>query len=259
MLIGITGPIGRGKSHTMIKAALYYAEQREKQLVFNFPINRRALYLVAQKLKYTWVQNLLLNGGVSEIVNPEELEALLLPGAVVCLDEAGVFLNSRKFAKTPTSLLSSLAQSRKGNKYTRGGTDLIFCAQFFEQVDRQLRDLTHYWLFCDSLVGFNKKEKRPELIWKHIFWFNSFDFKRWMSDPKANSSYLKTRFSYSFKYEQGIPNYIDKLVFQAYNSLGRVDGKLYFRIHSADSQPWPNPNPPRYFRYPGLSRPQPTF
>ena len=234
MIIGISGAIGSGKSHTQLKMALYYAQMREKQLVFNFRVNRYALKQYCESVKYDWVLGLLDKGGVCEIVNPSSLESLLLPGSIVCLDEAGVFLNSRAFASTPKTLLASLAQSRKGNKVTRGGVDLLYCAQFNEQVDRQVRLLTQYWVHCDGVEAFNRKEKRPELIWKRIFWMKAYDYNRWNSDEKARTSYLKTRFAYAFKYEGGPLSKLDRLVFKCYQSTDRLDTVAGNRIWTAD-------------------------
>jgi hypothetical protein len=197
-IIGIMGAIGSGKSHSQLKYGLDYANKREKQLVTNFPLNVKEIYKYAclpcfadgflggirlelAKLDYMlkwhwakvrgkelprkkykpllpWIKVMMeRGGGISWIINPENLQALMIPESVILLDEAGIFLNSREFAKTPKELLADLAQSRKD------GCDLIYCAQFDEQVDKQMRLLTQYFWHCTGFSLWDKKLRRPSL------------------------------------------------------------------------------------------------
>lgn len=256
MIIGLAGAIGSGKSFTQLKQALQYAEEREKQLVFNFEVNIKELYKYAimpkqydsafgavvyeisnliafvlnkfnskvkyplsKKMRLPWIAYLCKNGGVIQIPSPEKLEALLIPESVVCLDEAGVLLNSREFAKTSKELLADLAQSRKD------GCDLFWAAQFEEQVDKQLRLLTQYWIHCDSLAMYDKKLRRPKLFWKKIYWFRAADYYRWLTNPKDYGSHFKARFAYAFMYEGGLLTPADKQLFNVFNSFSRLDSK----------------------------------
>ena len=50
-IIGVAGAIGSGKSFTQLKHGLNYVEERQKQLVTNFPINIKALYEYASMQK----------------------------------------------------------------------------------------------------------------------------------------------------------------------------------------------------------------
>ena len=184
-IIGLSGAIGSGKSHTQLKVALEHCERKEKQLVCNFPVDIRAIYRYAELKKMRWVQRLCMRGSVIQIQSPDRLEALLIPESVVCLDEAGVFLNSRDFAKTSRTLLADLAQSRKD------GCDLIYAAQFDDQVDKQMRLLTQYWVHCDGVSVYDKKLKRPKLVWKRAFWFKAPEYNFWNSDPRARRSRLQ--------------------------------------------------------------------
>ena len=263
-IIGIAGAIGSGKSFTQLKHGLQYCEDRQKQLVTNFPINVRALrkyaaqpkqyqsglgyltfetkkfiyalkyslYLLSRSLKLRvlkrpkppkikpllpWVKRLCETGGIIQIASPEKLEALLIPESVVLLDEAGILLNSREFAKTSKRLLADLAQSRKD------GCDLIWCAQFDDQVDRQLRMLTQFWIHCESLSKYDKKMRRPKLIYKRIFWFRCSDYQDWLNNPRARGNHLKTRFVYSTIYEGGLLTAADRRLFEVYDSFLRLD------------------------------------
>lgn len=253
VIIGLAGAIGSGKSFTQLKQALDYAEERQKQLVFNFEININELYkyasapkqynsfigyftfeftkllfillqcfgfkvkIPATKPRLPWVCRLCRDGGIIQIPAPKYLEALLVPESVVCLDEAGILLNSREFAKTSKELLADLAQSRKD------GCDLFWAAQFDEQVDRQLRLLTQYWIHCDSLSVYDKKMRRPRLFWKRVYWFRASDYMHWQSNVKDRGSHLKARFAYGFKYEGGLLTSSDKQIFNIFDSFSRLD------------------------------------
>lgn len=260
-IIGVAGAIGSGKSFTQLKHGLKYVEERQKQLVTNFPINVAELRKYAsypkeyqsilgyffyelKKLKYAlhfnishvfkfikrpkrpkltphlpWVKWLCENGGIMQIPAPEYLEALLIPESVVLLDEAGILLNSREFAKTSKQLLADLAQSRKD------GCDLIWCAQFDEQVDRQLRMLTQFWIHCESLSVFDKKMRRPKLLYKVIYWFRCSDYQEWKNNPRDRGNPFKTRFAYATQTESGVLSKADKQIFSIYDSFKRLDKK----------------------------------
>ena len=114
-----------------------------KKLVYALLLAFYKAKLFSKKLKKPktkpllfWVKRLCETGGIIQISSPEKLEALFISESVILLDEAGILLNSCEFAKIFQRLLADLAQSRKD------GCDLIWCAQFDEQVDRQLRLLT---------------------------------------------------------------------------------------------------------------------
>ncbi|MGK7893255.1 MAG: hypothetical protein AB4372_06400 [Xenococcus sp. (in: cyanobacteria)] len=258
-IIGVAGAIGSGKSFTQLKQGLKYCEERQKQLVTNFPINVDALRKYAslpkeyrsflgyfiyeirvlfyalrlhlsrvfsfikkpKKPKLTphlpWIKWLCEHGGIIQIPAPEYLEALLIPESVVLLDEAGILLNSREFAKTSKQLLADLAQSRKD------GCDLIWCAQFDEQVDRQLRMLTQFWIHCESLSVFDKKMRRPKLVYKVIYWFRCSDYQQWKDDPRVRGNPFKTRFAFATITESGFLTECDKYIFNIYDSFKRLD------------------------------------
>ena len=266
MIFGITGEIGSGKSYTQLMQALEYCEKRHKQLVVNFPINLRELYKYATMPKHSdniislrlfeirflfayilrslrispkyapypnlrmrmpWVAWMCKNGGIIQIPNPKNLESLLVPESVVCLDEAGIFLNSREFAKTSKQLLSDLAQSRKD------GVDLFYAAQFDEQVDKQLRLLTQYWIHCDSLSTYDKVMKRPKLVWKTIHWFKANSYWNWQSNVRDKDNPWKTRFAYAFRTISGFLSPSDVQLFKVFDSFNRLDSSQSLsKIHT---------------------------
>lgn len=258
-IIGILGAIGSGKSHAQLKYGLMYADKREKQIVANFALNIKEIYKYAclpnyidnqfgeirwelEKLghifssslgmvfgkkpkKYKvknpllpWIKKCIEEGkGINWIINPENLQALLIPEAVILLDEAGVFLNSREFAKTPKELLADLAMSRKD------GCDLIWCAQFDEQIDRQMRYLTQYFWHCLGTTMWDKKMRRPRLIFKLCHVFDATTYVQWARNPKARSNGIKTRFAYAITTYSGMLTIADKQLFKCFDSFSRLD------------------------------------
>ncbi len=217
-ILGLSGAIGSGKSFSQLKVALSWCNRKEKRLVTNFPLDLQPLKDYCRMKRYKYCMWLLdQDGGHFYIKDPSNLQDLLLPEAVVCLDEAGIFLNSREFAKTPKGLLADFAQSRKD------GTDLIWAAQFNEQVDKQLRLLTQYWIHCDSFSSYDPKMRRPKLRWKRIYWMKAYDYNEWLNNPRDRTSHWKTRLAHSFDYEGGALNRADKRLFDAFNSFARLD------------------------------------
>jgi Zonular occludens toxin (Zot) len=215
-IISVVGAIGSGKSLTQLLIGLEYANRKQRQIITNFPLSLQAVYNYACLKKFEWVKNLCLRGGVSWLSSPNDLRALLLPDSVCLLDEAGIFLNSREFAKTPKELLSDLAQSRKF------GCDLIYCSQFDEQVDRQMRMLTQYIHHCDSISFYDHKLRRPSLKYKRIYTFNSDTYNSWKGS-RDRTNHWRTRFAYSIEYRGGFIDAADTALFKCFNSFERLD------------------------------------
>lgn len=255
---GVTGRIGSGKSFLQLKSILDYAEQREKQIVLNFRLNLKELEILCRmpkwidkpipsillnnfpndfkykedKPRYPWILNLIKNGGISFIPNPANLQSLLFPDSVVGLDEAGIYLNSRDFQNTPKELLADLCQSRKD------GTDLFWCSQFDEQVDKQFRMLTQFWIHSDGIALYDKKLKRPKLIYKKYFYFTADSYFDWVNNRRDRTSHFKTRFLYASKYEGGFLCPSDYQLFKVFDSFSRLDiSKPQTTINSIHQSP----------------------
>lgn len=216
-ITGICGEIGSGKSLYQLGFALEQCNQKHKKLVCNFPINLHALklYAVAAKMPYLiWMAD---NNQVACIPSLNSLtELFIYPDSIVCLDEAGIFLNSREFSKTPKSLLSDMAQSRKA------GIDLVYASQFDDQVDRQFRLLTQYFVHCDALTKYDKTTRRPRLHWKYYSHFKASAYWRWTTDNKARCSAIRTYMA-AFQTTWGFLTKADKLLFNVFDSFSRLD------------------------------------
>lgn len=67
---------------------------------------------------------------------------------VVAWDEVQNEFNSRDFKNFPTDLLTLLTQNRKGN-----GIQILYTAQRYNRVDKVFRELTHYAVSCNTILG----------------------------------------------------------------------------------------------------------
>lgn len=88
-------------------------------------------------------------------------------GAVLFLDEMGVLFNSREWQKFPADLGYLVAQGR------RLRVDLIYTAQFMDQVDKTIRELTEVahkvrsWP-SPTILG-RETGRRPWLMWTSTY------------------------------------------------------------------------------------------
>lgn len=228
-ITGLSGDIGSGKSWKMLEYALEQCEFKRKYLVTNFALNLSGLKKYCAAKKQWWNIHMIDSGWfavVSLFVADKDTENLSLTplfkgreNSIVCLDEAGIFLNSRNFRNTPAQLLMDLAQSRKS------GNDLIWAAQFDTQVDIQFRNLTQFWVHCDAWTAYDKEMRRPALKWKTYFYFKGAEYQRWQASTKARTSFIRTYFTYAFKTEFGALTPTDKLLFKAFDSFTRLENQ----------------------------------
>lgn len=217
MITSIVGKIGSGKSHKQLSYALQQVNDKRKRLVTNFGLNFAELRRYAALTKQGWIAHLIDTNQIAIIDSAESIEDLLIyRNSVVCLDEAGIFLNARQFAQTPKRLLMDLAQSRKF------GCDLIYAAQFDEQVDKQVRMLTQYYIHCDSITAYDKALRRPKLLFKKYSYFDADTYLLWAGSAKARSSLIRTWLA-AFKTEFQAVTRADKQLFKCFDSFSRLE------------------------------------
>lgn len=183
------------------------------------------IHYVSMPVKYPWLKYLSENGGIIQIYAPKFLQALMLPESVVLLDEAGIFLNAREFRKLSVKFLNDLAQSRKQ------GTDMYWAAQFDEQVDKQFRMLTQFFVHCSSLSVYSARLARPVMRWKKIVFFTASRYFDWIRDPRNQRKALRTRIGFSSKVESGRLTKEDKMIFEIYSSFDRLDEDSFLISH----------------------------
>ncbi len=217
-ITAIFGAIGSGKSWLQLQYALRQCQRKKRRLVSNFFLDLDALYDYCCFMGYEWfVKNNIDNNGVIYINSNQSLASLLsIPRSIVCLDEAGVFLNSRQFQSTPKELLNDLCQSRKD------GVDLIYAAQFTKQVDAQIRMLTQFIYHCRGATIYNAKEDRPELVVKNFHLFDAETYDQWITSRHKNNP-IKTRFAFAQESQTGPLSITDSELFRCFKSLARLD------------------------------------
>ena len=219
MIVGIVGEIGSGKSHYQLKHALEQCNKKQKRLVANFKIDTQNSYEYCCRRKLGWVaQHIYHDQHITlSCRNRDDVMKLLsYPASVVCLDEAGIFFNSRNFKDMPKDLLSDLAQSRKT------GADLYWAAQFDQQVDRQFRMLTQYYVFCQGFSAWDRNLRQPGLKWKSYHHFKAAQYQEFDSSPKLKNSLVKTWWR-AFHNEVGPLSKDDIFLFSCYESFSRLD------------------------------------
>ncbi len=230
-ITGIAGKIGSGKSLKQLDYALQQCNRKHKLLVTNFHLNIPAVRKYCVMKGYHWAAWMVAEGLVTVIDTLNNLEALLTyPNSIACLDEAGIFLNAREFAKTPKKLLMDLCQSRKD------GIDLIWAAQFDTQVDKQFRQLTQYWIHAAGASVYDRKLKGPRLVWKTYYYFDGESYDMWLDDKKARSSYFRTRFIYAYSTQGGFLNRFDKQLFKCFDSFARLEQQEQFSRSASSRQ-----------------------
>jgi ABC-type dipeptide/oligopeptide/nickel transport system ATPase component len=219
MIVGIVGEIGSGKSHYQIKHGLELCNRKHKRLVTNFKVHKQPAIKYCLARKMYWAAQMLESDqyAVLNCKNQEDVLRLLsCPASVVCLDEAGIFFNSRAFKDTPKDLLMDLAQSRKT------GTDLLWAAQFDSQVDKQFRMLTQYYVFCQGYSVWSKQLVNHAFKWKSYHHFKASQYEEFDANPKLKNSFIKTVW-FAFKNEVGPLSKLDRHLFDCYESFSRLD------------------------------------
>jgi hypothetical protein len=86
---------------------------------------------------------------LKQLSNLDWLLAFDERGAIVLLDELGLLLFSRNFAKNDEALLRTFVLHRKK------GIHLFYTAQYLDQVDKVVRELTNERVYCANLGRFH--------------------------------------------------------------------------------------------------------
>ena len=126
MIIGFIGNIGSGKTLSMVKKA-YEQYKRGKTIYSNFKLN-----FPFKEINHETLIN--MKNSNTDLKN-----------SVVLIDEAHIYLDSRRSASKINVILSYfILQSRKKS------CDIYYTTQFIGQVDKRLRDTTHAIILCKT-------------------------------------------------------------------------------------------------------------
>lgn len=217
----VCGLTGSGKSLKQIQFGIELANRYRKILVTNFPVNFPVLRRYCGFLKYHWLGHMIDLNRVIVLPGVENIEELLgYQNAVILIDEAGVFLDA--WSGLSKRMRADLCQIR------HDGIDVVWAAQYFEQVNKQLRMLCHRCIHADGVQTYNRQLKNDCLIWKNYYHFHPKNYEAWLNDMKAQKpglgGMLRTRFQYAQKVESGPLNKADYQAFSIFKSFGgRLD------------------------------------
>lgn len=243
-IYGICGDIGSGKSFYQLRFALDMCNKRQKRLLTNFGLNVPEIKKYAAMMGYGWVMWLCEQGQIATVNLGESADAgakkplsyflnpELYSDSIALLDEAGIFLNSRDYSKTPKSLLQDLAQSRKS------GIDLIYCSQNDKQVDLQFRMLTQFFVHCAGLSKYDRAMKRPKLHWKCYYHFTSSQYWMWAENHKVRSNPLRSALAATHS-QWGPMTAADRQLFNCFDSFTRLESQGQHDKYFDTRQPRP--------------------
>lgn len=221
-IIGILGEQGSGKSFVSLKLALEWANRFEFDLCFNFSINADYLYDYCLLNGYTWLlSRFLLNKIICKSVcdsrgNLQLDKWMSDQRTLYVLDEAGVFLNSRRFRDVNPQFLSDLAQVRHKSRR------LFWIAQYYEMTDKILRSLTSGFVHCESMTIFDKKLAAPKIILQKYALYSARNYQRYLTKVADKVGGLKMFFTQrklaQYTYQARLSQ-ADLLLFEIYQSF----------------------------------------
>jgi hypothetical protein len=156
--------------------------------------------------------------------------------ATIILDEAGVYFNTRHYAKMPPEVLAAMPQLR------HDGNDLIWAAQYFEQVDKSFRMLCHRSTHAYGVSRYSPRLKNDELTFRNWATFDPISYEKWLDDKKARSlglgGFIRTRMA-AMKVESGLLREIDRQAFRCFSSFDRVeDAKAHGNPYTLHLKPY---------------------
>lgn len=218
MIYAFIGLPGSGKSYSLIEYGFQLAEKQKRHIVTNYVLDEAEAYKYCRKRGMHWLAHQFRLGKWQFDTRPHKM--LGYANAVVMLDEAGIFLNSRNWADIPKEFIVNVCQQRKI------GTDLLWTAQSDEMADANLRRLTNFYILVNSIGG--KELKLGPLRW---FWgglhfrrmFDPFGLQRFRTDGKL------------WKHTLGVKvSRFDPEVFKVFDSFVRLENAAFRGYHVAD-------------------------
>jgi Zonular occludens toxin (Zot) len=241
-LVCYIGLFGSGKSFALVGRTIELAEKGKLMIVSNIWFDVRYYVAYCQAMGYKWAAKCrliyydLLMGNIVDMRTRRRLGdanvASMIsdyPNSVILFDEAGIHLNARFWKNTGKEFLSSLFQLRHDNK------TLLCGYQFYEQVDKQLREVIQLVVDCTSLAP-KDKSGRPRLVayYRHyyeplrfskIIFENPSALQRWIWALKVEWRFLAiASFRYWITKRRSHPQY---LVFKIYDSFVPSKRKKY--------------------------------
>jgi hypothetical protein len=233
----VCGLGGSGKSLYQLHFACKLANRKRTILVSNLALNLEELHKYCGMLKYGWLAHQIEMNRVHQLPGLDNVLKLFeYRRATILLDEAGVYFNTRHYAKMPPEVLAAMAQLR------HDGNDLIWAAQYFEQVDKSFRMLCHRSTHAYGVSRYSPSLKNDELTFRNWATFDPISYEKWLEDKKARSlglgGFIRTRMA-AMKVESGLLREIDKQAFRCFSSFERVeDAKAHGNPYTLHLKPY---------------------
>lgn len=152
MIIGIISPKGQGKTVSMVKMMLEGLTKGNrimanmKNLTFDYELLGDDFFKNFSKYSFD-------------------------EGALICIDEIHIFVDSRNSSSTRNKLMSYLfTQTSKRN------IRLLYTTQFYHQIDKRLRDNTEIFIRCKKVIVIDQ-ETAQEKVYIHLNIYNNITNK----------------------------------------------------------------------------------
>jgi hypothetical protein len=233
----VCGLGGSGKSLYQLHFACKLANRKRTILVSNLALNLEELHKYCGMLKYGWLAHQIEMDRVHQLPGLDNVLKLFeYRRATILLDEAGIYFNTRHYAKMPPEVLAAMAQLR------HDGNDLIWAAQYFEQVDKSFRMLCHRSTHAYGVSRYSPSLKNDELTFRNWATFDPISYEKWLEDKKARSlglgGFIRTRMA-AMKVESGLLRAIDRQAFKCFSSFDRVeDAKAHGNPYTLHLKPY---------------------
>ena len=233
-LICYIGLFGAGKSFALVQRTIELAQKNKLMIVSNLWFDVRCYSEYCLQMGYRWANkcrllyvDLLLGKLIdmrSRRVMADDADVNMMlsyPNSVILFDEGGIHLNARFWKSTGKEFLSSLFQLRHDNK------TLLCGYQFFEQVDKQLREVIQLVVECSSIsprdalgrprMAVSFRHFYEPLRYSKIAFENPSGLQRWLWALKVEYNFFTvTNILYFLKRKKPHPQ---QLVFKIYDSF----------------------------------------
>jgi hypothetical protein len=133
------------------------------------------------------------------------------------------------------------------------GNDLIWAAQYFEQVDKSFRMLCHRSTHAYGVSRYSPSLKNDELTFRNWATFDPISYEKWLEDKKARSpgigGFIRTRMA-AMKVESGLLRAIDRQAFKCFSSFDRVEhAKIHGNPYTLHLKPYHQVSEPPKIEY----------
>ena len=219
-VVCFTGKFGTGKTLSLIEQSLLYAENYHKSIVSSIPINYFALRKYLKYKKYRWCY-----ANLRVKYEPDIHKLLCHDNSILLLDEAGLELFSRDFAKHKRVLFERLFKIR------HFGNILLYTCQHPDQIDKQFRLMTHAYVLCDGFQKYSKKMRRSKLYNRSQLVFSPVAFEQYQTDPEIQLSRVRKYRLAEFRY--AVSNFaIQKVLNQCIHAIRILFASMPLFINS---------------------------